>query len=211
MDALRQRLLQHRRDRDRIVGGEQDAVDAAGDVVVDELDLFVDLGFGRAVGLRLDVAEFLGGVGDALRGRVEVADADQLRHVDHRDLLAGLVGRVDRLAAVIGLGRRGRRGGPTASERRGRQIVGAVPCGGAGAAPRGRGPPPPPSSQVFRSYSIPPLLRRPVGGLSSPNPAYTRRRWRELAISTEAMSTTPITMIVASPFTPVSAKPFFSN
>ena len=36
VDAGGERLLQHRRDRDRIVGGEQDAVDALGDVVVDE-------------------------------------------------------------------------------------------------------------------------------------------------------------------------------
>ncbi len=101
VDALRERLLQHRRDRDRIVGGEQDAVDAAGDVVVDELDLLVDLGLGRAVGLGLDVAELLGGVLDALRRCVEIADADQLRHVDDGDRLAGLVRRVGRLSAVI--------------------------------------------------------------------------------------------------------------
>ncbi len=50
VDALAQRLLQHRRDRDRVIGGEQDAVDALGDVVVDEGDLVVDVGFGRPVG-----------------------------------------------------------------------------------------------------------------------------------------------------------------
>ena len=130
MDALRQRLLQHRRDRDRIVGGEQDAVDAAGDVVVDELDLLVDLGLGRPVGLRLDVAELLGGVLDALGGGVEVADADQLRHVDDGDLLAGLVRRIGRLAAVVFHWRGGRGGAGSAGERARRQIVAAVPLAG---------------------------------------------------------------------------------
>ena len=48
------------------------------------------------------VAELGGGVGDALGGRVEVADADQLRHVDDGDRLAVAVGRVGRHAAVIG-------------------------------------------------------------------------------------------------------------
>ena len=60
MDALAERLLEHRRDRHGIVGGEQDAVDALGDVVVDEGDLVVDVGLGRTVRAHLDVAELLG-------------------------------------------------------------------------------------------------------------------------------------------------------
>ena len=132
VDALRQRFLQHRRDRHRIVGGEQNAVDAARDVIVDELDLLVDLGFRRPVGRDLDVAELLGRVLHAFGRRVEIADADQLRHVDEGDLLAGLVRRIGRLAAVIRFGRRGRRrAARVAGERTCRQVVGAVPfaCG----------------------------------------------------------------------------------
>ena len=41
------------------MGGEQDAIDALGDVIVDEGDLIVDIGFGRSVGRDLDVAELL--------------------------------------------------------------------------------------------------------------------------------------------------------
>ena len=98
VDALAERLLQHRRDGDRIVGGEQHAVDAAGDVVVDEGDLLVDIGLGRPVGRHRDVAELLGGVLHALAGGVEVADADQLGHVDQRDRLAREIGRARRLS-----------------------------------------------------------------------------------------------------------------
>src|SRR5439155_21077888 len=65
VDAGGQRLLQYGCDRHWVVGGEQDAVDAGGDVVVDEGDLLVDVGFRRAVGLGVDVAEFLRGVGYA--------------------------------------------------------------------------------------------------------------------------------------------------
>src|ERR1700733_538910 len=74
VDAFRQGLFQNRRDGDRIVGGEQNAVDAAGDIIVDELDLLVDLRLRRPVRRRLDVAEFFGRVLDALRGGVEITD-----------------------------------------------------------------------------------------------------------------------------------------
>ena len=127
VDALAQRLLQHRRDRHRVVGGEQDAVDALGDVVVDEGDLVVDVGLGRAVGRDLDVAEFLRRLLHALRRRREVADADQLGHVDQRDLLAGEVGSVRGLAAVVVLGD-GLAAAAVAGERIDVQIVGTVPA-----------------------------------------------------------------------------------
>ena len=106
IDALRQGLLQHRGDRHRIIGGKQNAVDAAGDVVVDEADLLIDVGLGRPVGLGLDIAELGGGIGDPFRCRIEIADADQLRNIDNLDRLALAVGRALRLTAVIGLGRR---------------------------------------------------------------------------------------------------------
>ncbi len=136
VDALGQSLLQDRSDGHRIVGGEQDAVYAAGDVIVDELDLLVDLGFGRAVGRHLDVAEFLGRVLHAFGGRVEIADADQLRHVDEGDLLARLVRRIGRLAAIVSLGHHRRApAARVAGERTRRQVVRAVPFArGAGAA-----------------------------------------------------------------------------
>ena len=124
IDAGGERLLQHRGDGDRVVGGEQDAVDALGDVVVDQGDLVVDVGLDRAVGGRGHVAQLGGGLGDALGGGVEIADADQLRHVDDGDRLAVAVGRVGRLAAVIVDGRRRcpgcrrRRAGWSAGRRR---------------------------------------------------------------------------------------------
>ena len=64
----------------------------------------------------------------ALAGGVEIADADQLRHVDHRDRLAAPVRRARRLPAVIGLGRRRRRRAAAAGQRVHRQIVGPVPA-----------------------------------------------------------------------------------
>src|SRR4029079_13912219 len=104
VDAGGKSLLQDRRDGNRIVGGEENAVDTAGDVVVDEGDLLVDVGLRRPIGLGFDVAELLGGVLDALRGRVEIADPDQLRNVYDGDLLALAIRRIGRLTAVIGLG-----------------------------------------------------------------------------------------------------------
>ena len=213
VDALRQRLLEDRRDRHRIVGGEQDAVDAAGDVIVDELDLLVDLGLGRAVGLHLDVAEFLGRVLHALRGGVEIADADQLRHVDDGDRLARFVRRVGRLAAVVGLGRSGGRDGSRfARERAGRQIVAAVPLArgvraGRPAARANR------RTAVVRRYFTFIVASFPASPPGAANPLISQsfRRCSELAISIERISTTPMTTIVASPLTPVSARPFFSS
>ena len=105
-----------------------------GDVIVDEGDLLVDIGLGRAVGLGVDIAELGGGVGDAFRGGVEIADADQLRNVDDGDLLALAVGAIRRLAAVIGLGC-GCAGGAVAGQRIGRQIVAARPGRGRKAVP----------------------------------------------------------------------------
>ena len=101
--------------------------DAAGDVVVDEGDLLVDVGLGRAVRGHRDVAQLGGRVLHALGGGVEVADADQLGHVHRRDRLAVQVRRIGRLAAVIGLGRR--RGRRTLAARQGidRQLVRPVP------------------------------------------------------------------------------------
>ena len=136
VDAGGQRLLQHRRDRHRVVGGEQDAVHAAGDVVVDQRDLVVDIGLARTVGLGIHVAHLLGGIGDALGGGVEIADADQLRHVDHFQGLALAVGGVGGHAAVIGLGCGGR-GRGVAGQRIGRQVVAARP-GRSGKAQAGR-------------------------------------------------------------------------
>ncbi len=101
VDAGFERLLQDRSDRDAVVGGEEDAIDALGDVVVEHGDLVVDVRLDRTVGGRRDVAEFLGGLLDTLGGSIEVADADQLRHVDHGDRLAVTVGRIGRDAAVV--------------------------------------------------------------------------------------------------------------
>ena len=126
VDAGCERLLQHRRDGDRVVGGEQDAVHALRDVVVDEGDLLVDIGFRRAVGGDGDVAELGRRFRLALGRGGEIADADQLRHVDDGDRLAVQIRRVGRLAAVIGL--RGDLARPAvAGERIGRQVVSALP------------------------------------------------------------------------------------
>ena len=127
VNTFRQRLLQYRRDRDRIVGGEQNAVDAARDVIVDELDLFVDLGLGWAVGLGLDVSELFGRVLDTFRGGVEITDTDQFRHIDDGDRLADPVRRVRRRAAVKRLRRNDAGAAHFAGERIGRQIVAPIP------------------------------------------------------------------------------------
>ena len=128
VDPLLQRLLQHRCDRHRVVGREQDAVHAARDVVVDEGDLLVDVGLGRPVRGHGDVAELGRGVLHALAGRVEVADPDQLGHVHDRDRLAVQVRRAGRRGAVERLGRRCRRGTITARQRADRQVVRPVPA-----------------------------------------------------------------------------------
>ena len=91
VDAGFERLAQYRRDRDRVVGGEEDAIDARGDVAVDDLDLIVDIGFGGRVGGDGDVAELFGRLLLTEGGRGEVADADQLGHIDERDVHAGHV------------------------------------------------------------------------------------------------------------------------
>src|SRR6266702_1859567 len=218
MNALRQGLLQDRCDRYRIIGGEQDAIDTTRNVIVDKLDLLVDLGLGASVSGYLDVADLLGSILHALGGRVEVADADQLRHIHQRDRLAGLVGRAGGLAAVIRFGRRGGCRPGVARERAGWKIIAAIPLvGGHGGAARHRhaqhherGRLHHPMFHALLHYGF--LPKAPLFcGLSPHQPATSRRPWRELAISVDAIRTAPMTMMVASPLTPVNASPFFNS
>ena len=129
VDSVLESRGQDRTDRHRVVGGEQDAVHALGDVVVDERDLLVDVGDRGAVVDDLDVAELFRCFLHPLGGGIEIADADQLGDVDEGDRLPGQVGRIGRLTAVV-LGRLPLRRGRlfvTAGEWVGGQFITSVP------------------------------------------------------------------------------------
>jgi len=75
MNAGFQRLAQNRRNGDRVVGGEEDAVNALRDVAIDDLNLVVDIGVGGSIGADGDIAQLLSGLLLPQRGGGEGTDA----------------------------------------------------------------------------------------------------------------------------------------
>ena len=112
-----------------IVGGKQQTIDALGDEVVEEGNLIIDIGLGWDIGLDVDVTQFVRRLFHALGGGGEIADTDQFRHVDERNLLAGECRCGGNLAAVIFLRRKARRSAGLTSKRVYCQIVRPVPAG----------------------------------------------------------------------------------
>src|SRR4029077_3382473 len=176
------------------MGGKHQAVDPAGDSIVEKFDLVADVGFGGGIGGHFEfhagLREVVGSGFDSFAGGVEISNADHLRHIGDDDLLAFEILWVDGLTAIV-VGRSGH-------ARKGK-------ADGGDSAQPGGGPMLHDLGNVLHGCFIYLTVWGEFFGALKAGPCLAPgRRSRNWPRIIDRMSTIPITITLASPRTPES-------